>query len=129
MSPYINVQTEVSKTIHTQDNASEVDLTIDSRALHKFLDITNSERVIEVDVTTISGLAEREQEEVKSNKVEKAEERASKYVYRQKSNSPTAMEEQVKSDMALATNVVNEIAKNISIISSYHCRCGKWNIL
>ena len=68
-------------------------------------------------------------EEVKSNKVEKVEERASKYVYRQKSNSPTAMEEQVESDMAPNTNVVNEIAKNLSIIYSCHCRCGKGNIL
>ena len=44
-------------------------------------------------------------EEVKRNKVEKEEEPASKYVYRQQSNSPTAMEEQVESDMALATKL------------------------
>ena len=37
--------------------------------------------------------------------MEKEEEPASKYVYRQQSNSPTAMEEQVESDMALATKL------------------------
>ena len=68
-------------------------------------------------------------DKVKRNKVEKEEELVSKYVYRQQSNSPTAMEEQVESDMAPSTNVVNDIAKKISIISSCHCRCGKGNIL
>ena len=43
-------------------------------------------------------------EEVKSNKVEKEEEPTSKYVYRQQSHSPSAMEEQVESDMAPTTN-------------------------
>ena len=67
-------------------------------------------------------------EEVKSNKVEKVEEPTSKYVYIQQSNSPTAMEEQVELDMIAGTNVVNEIAKNLSIFYSCHCRCGKGNI-
>ena len=61
--------------------------------------------------------------------MEKAEKPASKYVYRQQSNLPTAMEEQIESDMAPTTNVVNEIAKNLYIISSFHCKCGKGNIL
>ena len=61
--------------------------------------------------------------------MEKAEERSSKYVYRQQSNSVTPMEEQVESDMAPTTNVVNDIAHNFSIISSCHCRSGKRNIL
>ena len=81
------------------------------------------------DVTTIGGLAKSEVEEFKRNKVEKAKEPASKYVYKQQSHSPTTMEEQFESDMAPATNVVNEIAKNLSIICSCHCRCGKGNIL
>ena len=53
----------------------------------------------------ISGVAESEVEDVKVNKLEKEEELASKYVYRQQSNSPTAMEEQVESDMSLATKL------------------------
>ena len=61
--------------------------------------------------------------------MEKVEEPTSKYVYKQQSNSPTTMEEQVESDMAPSTNVVNDIAKNLSIISSCHFRCGKGNIL
>ena len=48
--------------------------------------------------------------------MEKSEEPPSKYVYRPKSHSPTTMEEQFESDMAPATNVVNEIAKNLSIM-------------
>ena len=47
----------------------------------------------------------REVEEVKRNKVEKVEEPTSKYVYIQQSHSPSAMEEQVESDMAPYTNV------------------------
>ena len=61
--------------------------------------------------------------------MEKAEEPASKYVYSQQSNSLTAMDAHVESDMAPTTNEVNEIAKNLSIISSCHCRCGKGNII
>ena len=52
-------------------------------------------------------------EEVKISKVEKAEEPTSKYVQIQQSNSPIAMEEQVESDMAPTTNVVNEISENL----------------
>ena len=54
-------------------------------------------------------------EEVKINKVEKEEEPTSKYVYRQQSHSPSDMEEQVELYMAPATNVVNEITKNLSM--------------
>ena len=55
-------------------------------------------------------------EEFKISKVEKAKEPASKYVYRQQSHSPTTMVEQFESDMAPTTNVVNEIAKNLSMM-------------
>ena len=40
--------------------------------------------------------------------MEKAKEPTSKYVYRQKSHSPTTMEEQVESDMAPTNNVVSK---------------------
>ena len=55
-------------------------------------------------------------EEFKSNKVEKVEEPSSKYFYRQQSHSPTVMEEQVESDMAPTTNVVNVISNNLSMM-------------
>ena len=48
--------------------------------------------------------------------MEKAKEPTRKYVYIQQSHSPSAMEEQVESDMALATNVVNEIVENLSMM-------------
>ena len=78
--------------------------------MHKFSDTTTSERVIEVDVIAINGVDEREVEEVKINKVEKAEEPTSRYVYIHQSHSPSDMEEQVELYMAPDTNVVNEIA-------------------
>ena len=55
-------------------------------------------------------------DDVKINKLEKEKEPTSKYVYRQQSHSPIAMEEQVELDMVLATNVVNEIPKNLSMM-------------
>ena len=48
--------------------------------------------------------------------MEKAEEPASKYVDGQQSHLPEAMEEQVEPDMAPATNVVNEIVENLSMM-------------
>ena len=54
--------------------------------------------------------------------MEKAEEPTSnkgeinKYFYRQQSHSPTTMEEQVESNMAPTTNVVNDISKNLSMM-------------
>ena len=54
--------------------------------------------------------------EAKSNKLEKAEEPASKYVNRKNPCSPAAMEENVESDLTRATHVVNEIAESLPMM-------------
>lgn len=60
-----------------------------------------------MDVHSISGVYEGNVVEIKSNKVEKAEELASKYVDKHQSHSPAAMEEHVEdTDSAPTTRAV-----------------------
>ena len=103
VSPFINAAKKFPKTIHTLDKALESDLIIDYelKELHKHLYTTNFETKIEMDVKSINGVAEENLVEVKNNNVEKSEELASKYVDKQQSQSPTALKNNLTTQVQL----------------------------
>ena len=94
-SLYIDAAIEVPKTLYTIDNSLESDLILATKELPKHLD-TTYEREIEVDVTSSNEVDERKFMEEKINEEERTEELESKYVDKQQSHSPKAMEEQVE---------------------------------